>query len=463
MTTLRNQATGRNLWTVLIVVAVFALALLFGLRTSMNWLIFILGIVGAAVLLLQPMLGLLAMPVVALIVRQSFGTGTQVQLNSAALLVPVMLGVLLLDLVVRKNSHLVRSRTFLPLGLFLLAALLSLLIGNATWDPFVPRNTNFIWVQLGQWTIFSLSAGAYFLTAQLVREERWLRRLTWTFLILGGGLAILRVLPFDVSLFQDIATVGLNRAPFWMLLAAISGGLLLFDGEQSRGQRIYLLGILVVVLYFSFVIARKSSSTWVGVSAALAVLVWLRWPRFRWVIVVSIVLLLAAGILFPAVYNFAGGEADWERTGLGRVVLIERVVEVSMRNPITGLGLASYRVYAATRPLGIWDVPQVSSHNNYVDLFSQVGLVGMAIFTWFVIEVARLGNDLRGRYSRSFASGYVHSMLATLASALVLMLFADWILPFVYNIGFPGFQASVLVWLFLGGLVALDQMGPEPE
>jgi len=41
------------------------------------------------------------------------------------------------------------------------------------------------------------------------------------------------------------------------------------------------------------------------------------------------------------------------------------------------------------------------------------------------------------------------------------MAFADWILPHVYNIGFPGFQASVLVWLFLGGLVALEQMSPD--
>jgi hypothetical protein len=49
-------------------------------------------------------------------------------------------------------------------------------------------------------------------------------------------------------------------------------------------------------------------------------------------------------------------------------------------------------------------------------------------------------------------------MLAAWVGALVLMIFADWILPFVYNIGFLGFQASVLVWLFLGGLVALEQM-----
>lgn len=43
------------------------------------------------------------------------------------------------------------------------------------------------------------------------------------------------------------------------------------------------------------------------------------------------------------------------------------------------------------------------------------------------------------------------------------MLLADWILPFVYNIGFPGFQASVLVWLFMGGLVALEQIEAKAE
>jgi hypothetical protein len=34
----------------------------------------------------------------------------------------------------------------------------------------------------------------------------------------------------------------------------------------------------------------------------------------------------------------------------------------------------------------------------------------------------------------------------------------DWVLPFVYNVGFGGFRASVLGWLFMGGLVALEQM-----
>ena len=105
-----------------------------------------------------------------------------------------------------------------------------------------------------------------------------------------------------------------------------------------------------------------------------------------------------------------------------------------------------------------WVQPQINSHNNYVDLFAHGGVVGLLLFFWFAWEVARLGITLRKRFTNDFRAGYVNAMLAAGAGALVIMVLADWILPFVYNIGFQGFQASVLVWLFMGGLVALDNM-----
>ena len=61
---------------------------------------------------------------------------------------------------------------------------------------------------------------------------------------------------------------------------------------------------------------------------------------------------------------------------------------------------------------------------------------------------------MRQREREGFGAGYVNGVLAAAAGALVLMMLADWILPFVYNIGLPGFQASVLVWFFLGGPIA---------
>ena len=70
----------------------------------------------------------------------------------------------------------------------------------------------------------------------------------------------------------------------------------------------------------------------------------------------------------------------------------------------------------------------------------------------------RLGYRVASALHDGFTAGYVNGMLAAWVGALVVMVLADWILPYVYNIGFPGFQASVLVWLFLGGLVALEQM-----
>ncbi len=67
----------------------------------------------------------------------------------------------------------------------------------------------------------------------------------------------------------------------------------------------------------------------------------------------------------------------------------------------------------------------------------------------------------KAKVTGGFATGYVNGVLAAWTGALALMLFADWI-PLalhVYNIGFGGFQASVLVWLLLGGLVARESGG----
>jgi hypothetical protein len=93
-----------------------------------------------------------------------------------------------------------------------------------------------------------------------------------------------------------------------------------------------------------------------------------------------------------------------------------------------------------------------------VDLFAHSGILGLALFFWFCLELGRLALSLCSRYRRGFIAGYVHALVAAGIAGLAIMLLADWLLPFVYNIGFPGFQASVLLWLFMGGLVALENM-----
>ena len=440
------------------------LAFLLGRRASPLWLGLLAAGIGGVVLLARPVLGLPALVLAALVVPLEIGTGTEVRLNPASLLVPALLAVWLLDMVRRRQVRVVASPVNRPLLLFLAAGLLSLLIGRATWDPTVPVGGNFLLVQLAQWAIFAFSAGAFWLTGNLVCDEIWLRRLTFFFLAVAGSLAILIVLLGNVNLVScGVVTLAVYRAPFWMLLAALVGGQLLFNDQLSAGWRLFLLITLIPVLIYVFHLAQETASNWVGVVAAAGVLAWLRRPRLRWLVVVLFVALVVSGILYSAVYKFSGGDEEWAESGGSRLALIGRVIEVTMRNPITGLGPAAYRRYAGMEPLpyggALWIAPAVSSHNNYVDLFSHVGLLGLGLFLWFAAEVTRLGLRLRVRFTQGFTAGYVNAVLAAWAGALTLMLFADWVLPFVYNIGFPGFQASVLVWLFMGGLVALENMG----
>jgi hypothetical protein len=404
---------------------------------------------------------------VALLGRVEFGTGTAVAINPATLLVPALLAIWVLYMILRRDIRIAPSRLNAPLVCFLLAGLMSLLIGTALWDPEVPRSDNLIVVQLAQWAIFAFSAGAVWLTGNLATDEAWLRRLTFLFLGIAGTLAVLRVLPVSMWRVQGVATFALDRAPFWLLLTALAGGQLIFNHTLPARWRLFLVASLAAVFAYALFWERATISNWVGVVAAMGILAWLRFPRLRWLVIILLVSLAVTGVLGSVILNFAGGQAEWNESGGSRLALIGRVIEVTMRNPITGLGPAAYRHYAMMKPLpyqgAMWLTPQINSHNNYVDLFAHVGIVGVLLFFWFAWEVGRLGGALRKRYTNGFASGYVNAMLAAGGGALVVMMFADWMLPHVYNIGFPGFQASVLVWLFLGGLVALENMGNGPR
>lgn len=444
----------------LIVICTLVIAWYLGRIPSLTFVMAALAFTAGLVLLRDPRLGLLALIVVALAVPVSIWTGTEVRLNLAALAVPALFGVWLLGTALRGRISVPVSPVNLPLLLFLLAGLLSLGIGVVTWDPLIPRRPSFLLVQLAQWAIFAFSAMAFWLTAILARDVRWLQRMTMAFLLLGGALALLRIVPLLRPIVAQITTGAVDRAPFWLLLTALAGGQFLFNRMLRLWQRAFVGGILALALYYSFVLEREGASTWIGVAVVLVVLGWLRFPRLRTTMVAATLIFGVLGLLFPVLWNFAGGDDEWIVSGGSRYVLIERVVNVTLRNPITGLGPAAYRLYANAEPLlygrAFWVAPQVNSHNNYVDLFAHGGILGLLLFGWFAVEYSLVGVRLYQRHWSGFAGGYVASMLAAGAGALTIMLLADWILPFVYNIGFQGFQASVLVWVFLGGLVTLQ-------
>jgi O-antigen ligase len=140
-----------------------------------------------------------------------------------------------------------------------------------------------------------------------------------------------------------------------------------------------------------------------------------------------------------------------------RVEAWRNVVRLASINPILGLGPANYYWNTEFTPIMGWFV-RFSSHNQYIDLFAQTGIVGLACFLWFSWESTKLCLQLRTKVSDGFDRAYVYAVFGGLIGTLAAGMLADWILPFVYNITLEGMRSSVIAWLFLGGLVSLERI-----
>jgi O-antigen ligase len=394
------------------------------------------------------------------------GTGSDVSVTPPGLLIPILATVWLVDGIHHRSLQLPSSRTTLPLILFVGSGLVSLLAGTVYWDPFVPRADNLLLVQLAQWAIFALSAVVFFVAGIVGQETRWLRYATWVFLILAGVVVLEAFIPAVHQILGWNDPTRAKSSTFLVLIGALTAGQLLFNRRLRILARIGLFALWAGTAYVVWVKWSDWTSGLAPFSAATLTVIWLWiWHRSRRAAIIMIVAVAILGvILFPFVYELSGGEQELESSWGGRLVLYQAVLDLVKEHPILGLGPAAYRHYGYVRLLSLgpdgalYLRPQINSHNNFIDIYAQMGLVGLGLFIWFLIELGLLGRRLTTRFHGDFADGYVHATIGILTGSVVAMLLVDWFLPFVYNVGFSGFRTSALAWMFLGGLVALEQV-----
>jgi len=441
----------------LIVATVLFLSAYLARGSSFVYLFGIIGIIGVLILIRLPRIGLLALLVGSLVAPISIGTGSQTQLNITVILIPALLGLWLADMVRRHKVELVPSSVNLPLFALAISATISLIAGNIRWNLFAvmaPAQTQF-----AGWAIFVFSAGVVFLVANQIDDQRWLQLFTWLFLVIAGlyMLGRLRVPPFN-QLSTLMNGLGADGSVFWIWVAALATGQLLFNPKLHRVIRLGLAGLVGATVYVGFVLARDWASGWLPPLVAIGVIVWLR-SRYLAVLLgvagISLVLVAKPDLIFDLLRTQQSVESYSLMTrDVARQILVEQIFPLS---PILGLGPANYYWYTPLYPILGWYV-KFNSHNNYVDIIMQTGLIGLFCFFWVIGALGWLGWRLRKQFLDGFERGYIYACLGGIAGTLVACWLADWLLPFVYNIGLRGFRASILAWFFLGGLVSLEQI-----
>lgn len=390
-----------------------------------------------------PSFGLLVAAVAGILVQFTGPSG----LNLSMLMVAMMLGLWLFDMVVRQRQiRLVPSRTLWPLFIFLAVACIAFVVGQLPWLSFVLHAP--LGAQLGGLSIIVLSAAIFLLVANLVDDLRWLRWITWAFLALGALSIIVR------SVLPELGLSTRNLLPpmgtvFYIWVVAIAFSQAVFNHDLHRRWRMALAGLVLLTLYILFFWKYNDKSGWLSAFVCIGAIIICRYPR-------AIVAMIPFGFLAArAMWSGIVSTDEYSiTTRLDAWIIMGQIIKIS---PIWGLGFANYYWYTPLFPIRGYAV-NFNSHNNYVDIAAETGIIGLACYLWLLWEIGWLAWRLREQVPAGFAQAYVYGALGGLAAMIAVGMLGDWVLPFFYNVGLNGFRSSMIGWFFLGGLVSLAQM-----
>lgn len=368
-------------------------------------------------------------------------------LSAGTVMVALMLGLWIMDMfVVRKNVALVRTSVMVPIITFLVIAILAFMIGQVPWFIFARQAP--LTAQVGGFAVFIFSIGGLLLAANLIKDVRWLKIITYTFLVLVGIYVLGRAVRFPLidRIFHYGST---SQSMFWTWPMALAVGQLIFNTKLTRRTWWFLVGLVAVTMYVAIFQGFDWKSGWVPAFIAIAVLLAIRYRNLV-VFAIPFIALIGIYVVFDLI---AADDYSWgTRVDAWRIVL-----EISRVSPLLGMGFANYYWYTPLFPIRGWRV-SFNSHSQFVDLIAQTGYLGLLSYFWLFFELGRLSWTVARKLPDGFARGYAYGVLAGIVATQVAAFLGDWVLPFVYNVGLTGFRSGILPWIFIGGVIALEQM-----
>jgi O-antigen ligase len=379
----------------------------------------------------------------------SIGTGTQSSLNAAILMVVLLIGLWIFQMVALRSSGIHHvSASFWPAIALIGSGLLSFGFGQFNWFPTPGASDS---AQFGGVMIFVLSAGTFLLVSHHLQHAVTLKWLAFVYVGFVGLYVVANVVDplgnLVIHFYQRLT----NESMFWAWFAAMGFSQAVFNTRLKLPVRV-VIGLLVACgLYVAWFQKQGWTSGWFPMVVAIAVTVFIARPKLAVPGGLVIVLLLFINSQIVSSEVMVGDNEYSMVTRLAAWDILFQIIKVS---PIFGLGPANYYWYTRLFPIMGYNVV-FNSHNNYVDLIAQNGLIGLGVYLWFFWAVGKdiWKNSRRTRegFDRAFLYGCFGGLIATVVAGML----GDWVLPFVYNIGLEGFRSSVLPWMFLGGAIAL--------
>lgn len=385
------------------------------------------------------------LPVLALAVPIDISTGTYTQLPISLLLTLALLGVWILTAVVRSRWRVTPSPINRPMALFALLMCISTVWGTVWRDPVLNMGLfkNFQVVQIASLITYLASIGAALLIGNFVNTRRRLKFLLGCFILFGTLMTITQLFSIPQGFLNDRGLWGL-----WTVIPALA--LILVHPRLHWGWRVALLVLIAANLYQTIYMNLLWKSGWIPTVVAIFVAVFIRSRTWFAILMVAVVIL----VISQQAFFIQMIEDEINEGADGRIGMWEINLRIINDHWLFGTGPAGYAPYYLT----YYPQDARSTHNNYLDILAQFGVVGT--LSWFAFALIATYEGFRLYRIAPQGLMKVAALAATSGwvGAQVSMFFGDWLLPFAYNQTITGYKYTVYSWIFLGLLISLRHM-----
>jgi O-antigen ligase len=409
-----------------------------------------IGLTSAIMFVRHPNLMLALLPVIGACVPFTIGTGSQSPIVTALLVAAILLGIGAMR-AVRCSDWSPGAWLTWPTIALVLVWVFALLWSEVELNPLVTIWATFPMAQLGGTAITVISAGVFLLSMSVGRNGPWIKIATWSF-ILCGFAALLAYLWWHEEVSLPFQTNGL----FTMWVVTLSFGQALFNRTLPLPLRIALGLHALAWVYKAAVWQTWFFSGWLPTLFAVTILVFLRSKRLFALAggVAGVVCAIKFDALYAVVWGTTVNKGD-----LSRLDIWQQSLDLFSQHPILGTGPAGYAVYFQSVYAG--SAFSMSTHNNYMDVLLETGILGVVVFAWLLTALFIAGWRARMQWRSGFNGAFAQSAFAGLLGLIVAMAMGDWFIPFVYNQTIAGFRFTVHSWVFLGFLASLAITRPE--
>ena len=309
------------------------------------------------------------------------------------------------------------------------------------------RMSKVLWLMVGLFAWFAGSALIAYAHGQISLQER-IGRAEGINSMAGGpnelaGL-ILALLPFLIALLRSTHSILIRL----LLLACGSLGL---AALVLTGARTGMLALIIVGAYY--VLRSRLKIVWFLACVALACIIWIGMPQ-------------AYRDRYLTVKQYAsGGKLD--ASNELRLRVWKAGWRMLLDHPILGVGAGQFPTAYGTSYVGVAHVAWMNPHNLFLQVACELGVVGLIVFIYFVIQIVKQIRHLPRRESSPLVE--LNFQVATACGAMLIALMAMSVVshtlyrPYWYLLGGLVAANSRNAWAAFGGELATDVGGAGEE